>query len=69
MKRVYLILFLSVWTLLLSAQHYFGLAIGGVADYQFDNVDKTTSRLGGGAEFGAIYRLQKNRFLFQTGFC
>ena len=68
MKRVYLILFLSVWTLLLSAQHYFGLAIGGVADYQFDNVDKTTSRLGGGAEFGAIYRLQKNRFLFQTGF-
>ena len=69
MKRVYVILFFSVWTLLLSAQqHYFGLAIGGVADYQFDNVDKTTSRLGGGAEFGAIYRLQKNRFLFQTGF-
>ena len=69
MKRVYVILFFSVWTLLLSAQqHYFGLAIGGVADYQFDNVDKTTSRLGGGAEFGAIYQLQKNRFLFQTGF-
>ena len=41
MKRVYLILFLSVWALLLSGQHYFGVAIGGVADYQFDNVDKT----------------------------
>ena len=68
MKRVYVILFFSVWTLLLNAQHYFGLAIGGMANYQFDNVDKTTSRLGGGAEIGAIYQLQKNKFLFQTGF-
>ena len=39
MKRVYVILFFSVWTLLLNAQHYFGLAIGGMANYQFDNVD------------------------------
>ena len=67
MKRVYLILFLSVWALLLSGQHYFGVAVGGMANYQFDNVDKTTSRLGGGAEIGGIYQLQKNKFLFQTG--
>ena len=67
MKRVYLILFLSVWALLLSGQHYFGVAIGGMANYQFDNVNKTTSRLGGGAEIGGIYQLQKNKFLFQTG--
>ena len=67
MKRVYLILFLSVWALLLSGQHYFGVAVGGMANYQFDNIDKTTSRLGGGAEIGGIYQLQKNKFLFQTG--
>ena len=67
MKRVYLILFLSVWALLLNGQHYFGVAIGGMANYQFDNVNKTTSRLGGGAEIGGIYQLQKNKFLFQTG--
>ena len=67
MKRVYLILFLSVWALLLSGQHYFGVAVGGMANYQFDNVNKTTSRLGGGAEIGGIYQLQKNKFLFQTG--
>ena len=67
MKRVYIILFFSVWAMLLSAQHYFGAAVGGLATYQMDNVDKTTSRLGGGGEIGAIYRLQKNKFLFQTG--
>ena len=67
MKRVYLILFLSVWALLLNGQHYFGVAIGGMANYQFDNIDKTTSRLGGDAEIGGIYQLQKNKFLFQTG--
>lgn len=67
MKRVYVILVFSVWAMLLSAQHYFGAAVGGLATYQMDNVDKTTSRLGGGGEIGAVYRLQKNKFLFQTG--
>lgn len=67
MKRVYIILFFSVWAMLLSAQHYFGAVVGGLATYQLDNVDKTKSRLGGGGEIGAIYQLQKNKFLFQTG--
>ena len=67
MKRVYIILFFSVLAMLISAQHYFGAAVGGLATYQMDNVDKTTSRLGGGGEIGAVYRLQKNKFLFQTG--
>ena len=67
MKRVYITLVFSVWVMLLSAQHYFGATVGGLATYQMDNVDKTTSRLGGGGEIGAVYRLQKNKFLFQTG--
>ena len=67
MKRVYITLVFSVWAMLLSAQHHFGAAVGGLATYQMDNVDKTTSRLGGGGEIGAVYRLQKNKFLFQTG--
>ena len=67
MKRVYTTLIFSVLVLAVAAQHYFGLSLGGLTTYTIDNVDNTTSRLGGGGEIGAIYQLQKNNFLFQTG--
>ena len=67
MKRLYLILIFSVLVLAVNAQHYFGISLGGLTTYQVDNVDNTTSRLGGGGEIGGIYQLQRNNFLFQTG--
>ena len=57
----------SVLVLSVNAQHYFGVSLGGLTTYQVDNVDNTTSRLGGGGEIGGIYQLQRNNFLFQTG--
>lgn len=67
MKRLYIILIFSVLVLAVNAQHYFGVSLGGLTTYQVDNVDNTTSRLGGGGEIGGIYQLQRNNFLFQTG--
>ena len=67
MKRLYIILIFSVLVLVVNAQHYFGVSLGGLTTYQVDNVDNTTSRLGGGGEIGGIYQLQRNNFLFQTG--
>jgi hypothetical protein len=67
MKRVYIILIFSVLVLAVNAQNYFGVSLGLLTTYQLDNVDNTTARLGGGGEIGAIYQLQRNNFLFQTG--
>ncbi len=67
MKRVYITLFLSVWAIAISAQHYFGVTAGLSAAWQFDNIDKTTSGFGGGGEIGAIYQWHKGKFLLQTG--
>lgn len=67
MKRVYIILSLSLCAISLSAQHYFGISIGGLATAQFDNVDKTSSNWGGGGEIGAIYHFISDKFLLQTG--
>ena len=67
MKRIYIALLLNVWTLLLFGQHRIGVNLGGMATLQLDNVDITTSQLGYGGEIGAVYQLQKGKFLFQTG--
>ena len=67
MKRVCIILIFSVLVLAVNAQNYFGVSLGLLTTYQLDNVDNTTARLGGGGEIGAIYQLQRNNFLFQTG--
>lgn len=67
MKKLYIVLLLNVWTILLWGQHRLGVSIGGMATYQFDNIEIATSKLGYGGEFGAIYQLQKKKFLFQTG--
>lgn len=67
MRKVYITLIFTLLSLLLSAQHYFGVTIGGLTVSQFDNIDNTSSRLGGGGEIGAVYQLKKNKFLFQTG--
>ncbi len=67
MKRIYIVLLLNAWTLLLLGQHKIGINFGGIATYQLDNVDIATSKLGYGGEIGAVYQLQKGKFLFQTG--
>ena len=67
MRKVFIILLFSILTLFVSAQHYIGINLGGLAAYQSDNVDNTTSQFGGGGEIGAIYQLKKNKFLFQIG--
>ena len=67
MREVSIILLFSILTLFVNAQHYIGVNLGGLATYQSDNIDNTTSRFGSGGEIGAIYQLKKNKFLFQTG--
>ena len=67
MKRIYIVLLLNIWTLLLLGQHKIGVNLGGMATYQIDNIEIATSKFGYGGEIGAIYQIQKEHFLFQTG--
>lgn len=67
MKRLRILILLLLFVPMLRAQHYLGVALDAAFSGNVDNIQSTHSLLGGAGGLQAVYHLQAQHFILQTG--